>query len=193
MRKVMHGGYRVAYRKGTTLLEVMVVLGFVAMLSAATAVYNKEVQRQIILTREHALALGLFVRARSAALTYPKSPPNELICGYGVHVDAASRTFIYFKDLGNFATQSCAPEDASRDYDGPGERIEQKVLSNAVTVTSNDATDIVYVPPFGRVYTDGNEALDVVSIVIARADENIAKGIRANAFGQITEFTPSTP
>lgn len=190
MRKVMHGGYRVAYRKGTTLLEVMVVLGFVAMLSAATAVYNKEVQRQVVLTREHALALGLFVRARSAALTYPKSGMNELICGYGVHVDAASRTFTYFKDLGNFAAQSCASAD--REYD-LGEEIERKILSNAVTVTSNDATDIVYVPPFGRVYTDGNEALDVVSIVIARADENIAKGIRANAFGQITEFTPPTP
>lgn len=192
MRKVLHGGYRVRCRRGATLLEVMVVLGFVAMLSSATAVYNKEIQRQVILTREHAVALGLFVRARSAALTYPKSAPNELICGYGVHVDAASRTFTYFKDLGNFTTQSCAPADADGEYD-PGEEIERKVLSDTVTVTSEDMTDIVFVPPFGKVYMDGNEARGTASVVIQRRDVNIKKGISANAFGQITEFTPPTP
>lgn len=187
MRKVTRGGYRAAHRRGTTLLEMIVVLGLVSLLSSVAAVYNKEIQRQIVLTREHAVALGMFVRARSSAMTFPKDAPNELICGYGVHVDVASRTFTYFKDLGDFATQSCA--SANGRY-ASGEEIERRVLSDAVTVTSNDMTDIVYVPPFGAVYMDGVEARGAASVVITRADEGTAKGISANAFGQIMETTP---
>lgn len=188
MRQEHQSARRTIFRKGTTLFEVMIVLGLVAIMGAATAVYNKGIQRQIVITREHATALGLFIRARSAGLTAPKGAADELVCGYGVHIDATSRTFTYFKDLGDFAAQSCA--SATRAYE-VGEAIDQRTLGNLVTVTSDDITNLVYAPPFGRVYMDGAEAQDTASVIITGTETGNSKGIRANAYGQISEFLPT--
>lgn len=188
MQQVYQRVNRTTSRKGTTLFEIIIVLGLVAILGAATAVYNKGIQRQIVITREHATALSLFIRARSAGLTAPQGGVGELVCGYGVHIDAASRTFTYFKDLGDYAAQSCA--SATRAYES-GETIDQRTLSNAVTVTSDDVDDLVYVPPFGRVYMDGAEAQDTASVIITGVETGSSKGIRANAYGQISEFLPT--
>lgn len=188
MRHLTHGMRRMTSRAGTTLLEVMIVLGLVAIMTSATAVYNREIQRQITLTQEHAVVLGMFIRARSAGLTVPQGDVDELVCGYGVHIDAASRTLTYFKDLGDFGAQSCGI--ARKTYDA-GEEIERKVLSSLVTLTSDDVADLVYVPPFGRVYMNGEEAHDSASVVIASSEARASKGVKVNSFGQITEFTPT--
>lgn len=175
------------YRRGVTLLEMMIVLGLVTILVAVTAAYNKGIQRQVVITREHGIVLGMFVKARSAGLAIPKGDPGELICGFGIHVDAASKTFTYFKDLGT-APADCTTADLK--YDGPSELISQRVLADDVTVTS-DMSDIVYVPPFGKVYIDSLDARTPATIVITSASAGISKGINANVFGQITEFQPA--
>lgn len=179
------------YRRGVTLLEMMIVLSLAIVLVGIAATYNKGIAQQIIIEREHATAFSTFIKARSAGLTVPKGDVGELVCGYGVHVDAASRTFTYFKDLGNFATKSCAPADANKRYD-TGEELERKILSDAVTVAST-ISDIVYVPPFGKTFIDGVEAQASASVVITSPAAETSKGIRANAFGQVTEFQPPTP
>ncbi|HAL24599.1 TPA: hypothetical protein DDZ49_04515 [Candidatus Wolfebacteria bacterium] len=168
----------------------MIVFGLVSLLISATAVYNRAIQRQIVLTREHATALGLFIRARSAGLTAPRGTSGELVCGYGIHIDAASRTFTFFKDLG-ISPADCSSADFS--YTDATEKIDQKILGDSVSVTDSGVSDIVYTPPYGKVYTDGIEASDSVSVIITSLDTGSAKGIRANAFGQITEYLLPTP
>lgn len=165
----------------------MIVLGLVAVLASATAVYNRGIQRQIVLTREHATVLGLFIRARSAGFTTPREDPDEVVCGYGVHIDAASRTLVYFKDA---SLADCSTAD-HKYVAGSDSVIEQRILSDAVTVTSGDMTDVVYVPPFGKVFIDGVDAQAPASVIITSAAANASKGVKVNAFGQVTEFQPT--
>lgn len=176
-------------RRGVTLLEMMLVVGLVVVFIGITATYNKEIARQIVIERAHATAFSLFIKARSAGLTVPKSYPGELICGYGVNIVASTRTFTYFKDLSTSLTDCSA---ADRRYTNADEKLDQKILGDMVTVTSN-ISDIVYVPPFGKTYIDGIESQTSASIVITSPTTDISKGIRANAFGQVTEFKSQAP
>jgi prepilin-type N-terminal cleavage/methylation domain-containing protein len=163
------------YRKGFTLLEMMIVLSLVIVLTSVTAVYNKGIGRQIVVAQQHAKVLGMIVKARSAGFTIPKTV--ESICGYGVHVDPVTRTFVFFKDI-------CGSAQPNK-YD-EGEKIEQIVLDSSVTVAS-DMSDIVFIPPFGKVSIDDTDARITATVTIASASESMTKQVKVNSYGQITE------
>lgn len=162
----------------------MIVLGLVGVLSAAIAVYNRSVERQIVVAREHATVLGLLIRARSAGVTIPKGDPGELICGFGVHIEPDTRTVTYFKDLGT-APADCTT--ANHRYDAPAESIEKRILSSEIVLES-ELGDIVFMPPFGTVLIDDLAAKNSAIVSITSSAAGVAKKIKVNSFGQITEL-----
>lgn len=184
MRQVKKCGEHKKHRRGFTLFEMMIVVGLVIMLTTATAVYNKGIGRQIVVAQQHAKVLGLLIKARSAGFTIPR--PSELICGYGVHIDPATRTFIFFKDLRPDPLMPC---DSSVDhvYSGAGEKIEQVTLDSSVTITSPDMSDIVFIPPFGKVLIDNSNAKSAATITINSVSAGMTKKVKINSYGQITE------
>lgn len=171
------------YRSGVTLLEMMIVLGLVAILASITTAYNKGIERQIVIVREQATVLGMLVKARSAGLAIPKGEPGEVVCGFGVSIDTVNRTLVYFKDLGT-APADCTTAD--RQYTGAGEKIEQRILSSDVTMAS-EMSNIVFVPPFGTVFIDGTDVKKSAIITITSAAAGMTKQVKVNSFGQITE------
>lgn len=178
--------------KGFTLVEMIVVIGLVVLLSGVAAVYNKAIGRQIVVSQEHAKALVLFMRARSAGFTIPKVDTTvEFVCAYGVHVDPATKTIVFFKDLGTLPG-SCV--SANHRYDGDAERIDQIVLKPTITLTAERIADVVFVPPYGEVIitdTDGITVSQSGIITVASESEGLSRSIKVNAFGQISEFTPT--
>lgn len=173
-------------RCGFTLLEMMIVLGLVIVLTTATAVYNKGIGRQIVVAREHAKVLGILIKARSAGFTIPKTDPLvEVVCGYGVHVDPPTRTLVFFKDLGVVGA-SCGTSANNR-YDGADERIEQIGLDSSVTMASPDMSDVVFIPPFGKVVIDNSDTKTRATITINGVSTDMTKKVNINSYGQITE------
>lgn len=176
MQQATHKEIRNKKRAGFTLLEMMIVLSMVVVLTSVTAVYNRDIGRQITLAQEHAKVLGLLVRARSAGFTIPRAPAS--VCGYGVHMDAPTRTFIFFKE---------ACTNANRVYtDGVDDVLERVVLDQSVTVTA-DATDVVFMPPFGKVVINDSDTQALATITVTSAIANTTKQVKVNVYGQITE------
>jgi Tfp pilus assembly protein FimT len=172
-------------RRAFTLYEMLIVLGLVIVLVTATAVYNRDIGRQIVIAREHAKVLGMVVKARSAGFSSPNASPAESICGYGVHIDQVNRTVIFFKDLGVVATPCSV--SANHTYDA-GEKIDQVILDPSVDVTSSiPNADIVFIPPFGNVSINNDETIVSVTITVHSASADTSKQVRVNAYGQITE------
>lgn len=178
--------------RGFTLIETLIVMSLVLMLVSITAMYNRAAGRQVLVSREHAKVLTAFVRARSAGLTIPKVDPSiERICAYGVHVDAVARTIVFFKDLGDPLPGSC--NFANHLYDGSREAIEQIILDATVTMTAVGINDIVFIPPSGDVMitnTDGTSSQSAI-VTVSGIDSVFSRGVKINAFGQITEFEPT--
>lgn len=176
---------------GFTLIEIFIVMSLVLILITVAAMYNKTASRQVLVSREHAKVLTLFVRARSAGLAIPKTDPSvERICAYGVHVEPLSRTIVLFKDLGDPLAGSCST--ANYRYDGAAELIEQVVLDTTVTMAATDIDDVVFIPPSGEVIiTDiGGAHMQSATITVAGIDPESSRGVKINTFGQITEFEP---
>lgn len=177
---------------GFTLVETLIVMSMVLILVSIAAMYNRAAGRQVLVSREHAKVLTSFVRARSAGLTIPKVDPSmERICAYGVHVDAAARTIVLFKDLGELLPGSC--DSANHRYDGSHEAIEQIILDATVTMTAVGIDDVVFIPPSGDVMitnTDGASSQSAI-VTVSGIDSGFSRGVKVNAFGQITEFEPT--
>lgn len=191
MRQVNENGGRKGSRRGFTLLEMMVVLGLVIIFATITVMYNKNIGKQIVVSREHAKVLSILIKARSAGFTIPKSP-TQSICGYGVHVDAASRTLTFFKDLGVVGSPCASTADHVYTVgQGDSEMIEQVVLDPSVSMTS-DMSDIVFIPPFGDVLIDADGTKTTATITIVGASAGVTKAVKVNSYGQITEVTTST-
>ena len=175
---------------GFTLIEILIVMSLLLMLVTIAAIYNKAAGRQILVSREHAHVLALFVRARSAGLTIPKTDLSvERICAYGVHVDIAAHAVILFKDLGTPGDSgSCAA--ANNRYDGDAELVDRFVLDPTVTLTATGIADMVFIPPSGDVViTDSSgQREQSATVTIGSVEAGFARGIRVNTFGQITEF-----
>lgn len=175
MRHAIHEGRHDKKRSGFTLLEMMIVLSLVIVLTSVTAVYNKGIGRQIVIAQQHAKVLGMLVKARSAGFTGINTAGP--VCGYGMHVDPGTRTIIFFKDL-------CGSAQLNR-YDA-GEEIEQVVLDSSVVVTS-DMSDIVFIPPFGKVSIDNTDSKFTGTITVTSVSEGMTKLVKVNSYGQITE------
>ncbi|EKD23962.1 MAG: hypothetical protein ACD_81C00137G0006 [uncultured bacterium] len=174
---------------GFTLIEMTIVIGLVVTLSIAATVFNKSIAQQILVSREHAKVVAFFVRARSAGLTIPKTDTTiELVCAYGVHIDAATRAITLFKDLG---TLGGACDSADHLYTMDAEKIDQTILDPLVSVTASNITNIVFIPPFGDVIiSDGGLEYSSATVTVSGVVTNLSRGVKVNTFGQITEFTP---
>jgi hypothetical protein len=78
--------------------------------------------------------------------------------GYGIRFTKNSSSYVIFAD-----------NDGDRAYDSPGEKVEEVNLPDNVTVDSSvsfDNVDIVFVPPYGKIYADG-ASFTQVEIVIS--------------------------
>ncbi len=166
------------------------VLGFVVMLTTAATVYNKNIQRQIIISREHAKVLGMFIKARSSGLTIPKADSGERICGFGVHIDTTARSATYFKDV-VAASSDCSA--ANHIYDGAAEKIDELFLNNQATFGSSGLTDVVFIPPSGSAIINNDPNINSANITLNGTSFDLPKYINVTTAGQITEATSTTP
>ncbi len=80
--------------KGFTIIELLVVLGITAMLSAIALGYTGVAQNQITLSVESAKIAETILRAKNLAIATYSTAPG--ICGYGVSIDVPDNEYSIF-------------------------------------------------------------------------------------------------
>lgn len=158
--------------KGFTLLEVVVVVGIIALISSTMLVYNRSAENQIALYRDQALVVGALNRTKALAIEKYNSPGA---CGYGVHVSEYSRSFFIFEDRYDETIGKCLDAGV---YTGDfaytaGEQFGETIfLSPQSRFRLSETTgggaqqevgwlDIVFVPPDPAVYSGNSFPLEI--------------------------------
>ena len=132
--------------KGLTLIELVVTMTVVALVMAALLVMSREGEAQATLMRS-AQKLVLDISRQQANAMSAKEVAGEVPCGYGVHFDFQSGSYILFADR---ATQAdCSDQSFSL---SPGEQISASNFEAGIKVSAFNNSDIVFNPPEPQVH-----------------------------------------
>ncbi|MFH1192861.1 MAG: type II secretion system protein [Candidatus Jorgensenbacteria bacterium] len=156
-------------RRGFTLMEVVIVLGITAFLSALLLTYNRSSDSLIVLSVERAKVVGFLNRAKAFALERNLAKGGENVCAFGVNFDKSRGTMKLFRAapsagtncangfgtaLGNTGTATIETEELDK-------RVEFQSFTCDVSpcVTSYD---VVFVPPYLETVNPGSVVLGIV-------------------------------
>ena len=132
--------------KGLTLIELVVTMTVVALVMAALLAVSREGEAQAALTRS-AQKLVLDISRQQANAMSAKEVAGEVPCGYGVHFDRQSDSYVLFADR---ATQpDCSDQDFQLSW---GEQISVSKFEAGVVVGGFNNSDIVFNPPEPQVH-----------------------------------------
>ena len=161
--------------RGFTIIEIVVILGIIALLTSSLILYSRSGERQVILFREQSRIISALSRAKSLALATFGQP--DVPCGYGVHFEAR-RTFLIFKDL----SFDCATSDHR--YSGGEEVVESFELSPVISFDALPITDVVFIPPDPTVILTPDQEQAI--IFLKTTDGRGSAFIKLTSAGQIS-------
>lgn len=138
--------------RGFTLLELLVVMGIIAVLISMTLGYSRESTRQLALTSTQAEMLSLINRAKFLSIeTFfgGGRSGDQRICSYGVRVNLSNQEIFIFQDLSSLAE---CPGNSNNVYDEgeklSGELNEVNLQDTLVTFTEDtNLSEAVFIPP----------------------------------------------
>lgn len=163
--------------KGFSIMEMLFMLGIIAILSAIMLFYSKVGERQIILFREQSKAINTLFRAK--ALSLATFGQVSVPCGYGVHFETP-RTFLIFQDLA--ATNNCS--DADSKYSGSSELVDSFELDQSVIFGNLSLSDVIFIPPDPKVIITPDQAEATIRIDIVNSSTSAV--IKVTKAGQIS-------
>jgi len=159
--------------EGFSLLELIVVMGIVAILTSILAGYSRQSSTQLILSSKEAQILNLISRAKLLSIeTFFQeigSQPTPLkICAYGIHVDTTANEVFIFQDRMPEATGCGSSDNSYNSSDDARLTSELDVVKiNPETLAlSGTLQDVVYIPPDPDVVINNNDAKKDASIKV---------------------------
>ncbi len=181
---------------GFTLIEILVVLGIMAILSVVFIGYGRESSKQLLLATSQTRTVGVVSRAKSLSIStflgsiaVVADPDAVKLCAYGVHVDRGASEMFIFKDL----AKDCAVSDDI--YGGGDERLNGeldsfKLEASVLAFVDNpieNLHDIVFIPPDPKIIINGDATIPDAKIGLGFKDGSGSPVVIAvtNA-GQIT-------
>lgn len=168
-------------RRGFSILEMLVVMGILAILSSTLILYNRAGERQLVILREKARLIGTIVQAKSYATNmFVDDAPA---CGYGVHIDASAGKYFIYRDRAiNCRTSDRIWGEAS-DEAVSGSLV---ALQEGVDFGDGAVSDIMFVPPHPEIYLDGGNGFREAVIGLSSADGSAKGEIIITDAGQIS-------
>ena len=137
-------------QKGLTLIELVVAITVVALLMAALLVMSREGEAQATLMRS-AQKLVLDISRQQTNAMSVKEVEGEVPCGYGIHFNRDSGSYILFVDRS--IQSDCSDQDFRLSSDlSSDEQILVSNLEAGVVVSGFNNSDIVFNPPEPQVH-----------------------------------------
>jgi len=145
-------------KRGTSLIEILVVVAISVMLSSLAITYSKLGQRQISLYVETQKIGEMVFRAKTLALaTY--NDPGTPSCGYGFDIDYTTRLYSLFRYNPSPVPPNCSIANINPDFRYP---IAQTEILNRDVVFDASKEDTLYsvlfVPPEPRVFMSNSSS-----------------------------------
>ncbi len=160
------------YSKGFGLIEILIMVGIMALLFTLAAGYTRRGSQQILLYREQAQLISEIARAKNLTLQRLQAE-GEKVCGYGIAILSDSEYALFKNNCGDFS------------YSGESEIFEKITLEQTVKITEpTTVRDILFLPPEPKVYFDGRKSSGEVFITLG-LPENISARLTINSSGQI--------
>lgn len=177
---------------GFTLIEIIVVMGIIAVFSAILIGYSRQSSKNLLLTSTEAKLLSLVSRAKFLSIeTFFEqlgNPPSERkICAYGVHVDYSTNEIFIFQD--RVPTDNCGNATNKYEPGGNDARLESELdfvrVDTNILKLEGSLDDIVFIPPDPDVIINNNPSIRDATIEIGLIDDPNAFTITVNDAGQV--------
>ena len=172
-------------RGGFTLIEIVVVMGIIAILSSMMLGYSQRNSRQVLLATSQAKLASMFARAKFLSIQsfFYSGPQDEIVCGHGVGIDVDAKRVFIFQDIIDGGL--CSRDIDDYEFDGgdrilEGELNQLQLADNGIDIAT-DSEYIIFIPPEPLVKFSGSGRES--SVVIS--DENLSLGITVTENGQI--------
>lgn len=163
--------------KGFTVIELMVVIGTLAILSSILIINIHGGDQQIVVFKEQSKIISAIARAKSLAVATFSETSAAIPCGYGVHFEEPG-TFFIFKDLAD----DCRTSDHV--YSGLNEMYQSFDLDPSVYLEGTSVSDVLFIPPDPVVIITPDQKEATIEVK-SRKDESSA-AIKINSAGQIS-------
>ncbi len=178
------------FKRGFTLLEIIVVIGIIVILSGIFIGFSQESRNQIMLNVEKARVVNLFSRAKSFALTGYTNPPSlPPPCSYGVKFSSSSYTLFEYTPP---APESCDDIESITSIVLIGIREAEKTDFNSKIKIDSASADslgyIVFIPPnlLTKLFDqNGNEMSAPAKIYLKTVNGSATSEIVVSSLGQI--------
>lgn len=176
------------FKRGFTLLEIIVVIGIIVILSGIFIGFSQESRNQIMLNVEKARVVNLFSRAKSFALTGYTNPPSlPPPCSYGVKFSSSSYTLFEYTP-----PDSCNSIEGITSIIPSGIREAEKTDFNSkikIDPTGADSLGyIIFIPPnlLTKLFDqNGNEMPAPAKIYLKTVNGSATSEIVVSSLGQI--------
>ena len=166
--------------RGFTLLEIVVVMGIMAILSAMMLGYSQRNSKQVLLATTQVKLASIFSRAKALSIQSffdsGSGGGDEVICAHGVHIDIDSQEMFIFQDIRD--SGSCPRDPRQYDYSATddreleGELNKVSLADKSIKIESADSQYVIFIPPEPRVEFDGDNP-NTSSVVITDGDMNL--------------------
>lgn len=186
--------------KGFTIVELLVVIGIAVFMTTGLLVYNKTMERNLILVKEQMKVISALQKVKSLSIdtfvatsTLNYDPP----CGWGVHFDGNLNEMIIFEeypnidqagDCGRYRNNKYIPYDTA-DANGQLSKdiLFKKInLDPRIKFSSLELSDIVFYPPNPDTIIDDDLTKSSALIKIQTMDGLSERVVKVTDSGQIT-------
>jgi type II secretory pathway pseudopilin PulG len=182
---------------GYTLIEVIVVTGIMVIMSGVLVAYNRESERQLVLSVDSARVVGYLNRAKSFTLgKYVGSKrgggtADPSACAFGVHFDntVTPNVAVLFQDL-PIPGMKCTDTDGfDKSLSDSTEIIDEIALDSRLQFEV--VSDIVFEAPYLKTYANSvllgeSSGIDTAVIVLELRDGSKSSAVTVGAGGQIS-------
>ena len=167
------------YSRGFSFIELLVVMGIIALLSSALVLSVRSSGNTSALNQAGSVVGSDIRRMQSMALA-GSSFQGSAMCGFGVHYVDDSTYLLFARSAPVSGT--CASDVRPKTYEPGDVVVEQRRLSTTRIMVREAFPDVFYELPNPTTYLDGDASSNQVEIALVSRDDPTGTAVTVTVF-----------